>query len=75
VDTFDPGWRATVDGKAAALLRGNVAFQAVPLPAGTHRVELVYRPRSVIWGGLITTLAVMVALALVRRAAAASRNG
>jgi membrane protein YfhO len=74
VDTFDPGWRATVDGEPAALLRANVAFQAVPLPAGTHRVELVYRPRSVIWGGVITTLAVVLALALVLRAAAGRRN-
>jgi uncharacterized membrane protein YfhO len=74
VDAFDPGWRATVDGKPAALLRANVAFQAVPMPAGAHRAELVYRPRSVIWGAVITTLAMGVALALVLRAAAARRN-
>ena len=74
VDTFDPGWRAAVDGKPTTLLRANVAFQAVPVPAGTHRVELVYRPPSVMWGVLITALAVVVALALVLRAAAARRN-
>jgi hypothetical protein len=74
VDTFDPGWHASVDGKPAALLRANVAFQAVPVPAGSHRVELAYRPRSVIWGAVITMLALMAALALVLRSAAARRN-
>ncbi len=50
VDTFDPGWKATVDGRAAPVLRANVAFRAVEVPAGRHRVELVYRPREVLVG-------------------------
>jgi len=37
-------------------------------------VELAYRPRSVIWGAVITMLALMAALALVLRSAAARRN-
>jgi len=74
VDAFDPGWHAAIDGKPALLLRANVAFQAVPVPAGAHHVELVYRPRSVIGGAVITLLAVVVALALVLRTAAARRN-
>jgi hypothetical protein len=74
VDTFDPGWRATVDGKPAALLRANVAFQAVPMAAGVHRVELMYRPGSVVWGVVITALAVVVALAVVLRAVVARRD-
>ncbi|PYQ39054.1 MAG: hypothetical protein DMF77_22605 [Acidobacteria bacterium] len=69
VDAFDPGWRATVDGTPAALLRANVAFQAVALPAGPHRVEVVYRPRSVLWGAVITMLAVAAAVVLVGHAA------
>jgi hypothetical protein len=74
VDTFDPGWRATVDGEPAALLRANVAFQAVALPAGSHRVELLYRPPSVIRGAVITMLAVVAALTIVLRTAAARRH-
>jgi len=70
VDAFDPDWRATVDGTPAPVLRANVAFQAVAVPAGSHRVELVYRPRSVIWGAVITLLAVATALALALRAGA-----
>ena len=35
-------WRASVDGKSAPLLRANLAFQAIQVPAGRHRVELCY---------------------------------
>ena len=74
VDAFDPGWRAAVDGRPAPILRANVVFQAVPVPAGAHRVELVYRPRSVIWGTVITALALVMALVVALRSTAVRRN-
>lgn len=49
-DTFDPGWRVTVDERPASLLRGNHAFRAVEVPAGSHRIRMVYRPRPLMWG-------------------------
>jgi MYXO-CTERM domain-containing protein len=49
VSTHDPGWQATVDGAPAPLLRANLAFCAVAVPAGRHVVELVYRPSAVLW--------------------------
>ena len=42
-DSWDPGWRARVDGERADVLQGNLLFCAVPVPAGRHRVELRYR--------------------------------
>jgi Bacterial membrane protein YfhO len=43
-ESFEKGWRATVDGSDAPVLRADGAFRAVRLSAGTHRVEFVYVP-------------------------------
>jgi hypothetical protein len=64
LDTFDPGWRATVDGRPAPVLAANTVFRAVPVPAGRHRVRLVYRPPSVLAGLGVSALA-LVALLVV----------
>lgn len=69
-DAYDPGWRATVDGRAAQVLRANAAFRAVALPAGQHVVELVYRPPAVFAGLAVTGLALLAALARAVRKAA-----
>jgi hypothetical protein len=70
-ETDYPGWKARVDGQVVPLARANYLFKAVPVPAGSHRVELVYRPRSVALGGLVSgaTLALLLGLALWQRAA------
>jgi hypothetical protein len=60
VDAYDPGWRATLDGRAAAVLRANYAFRAVRAPAGTHVIEQVYRPPSV-WAGLALSASALAA--------------
>jgi len=41
--TFYHPWRATVDGQPVPILRANYAFQALPVPAGTHHVKFVYQ--------------------------------
>jgi hypothetical protein len=43
-DGDDPGWRATVDGQSAPILRTNVLARGVQVPAGTQTVEFVYTP-------------------------------
>jgi hypothetical protein len=65
-DSHDPGWRARVDGRPAPLLRANVAFRAVAVPAGRHAVEMVYRPAAALAGlaaSAITAVALLVGLA------------
>jgi hypothetical protein len=71
VDTFDPGWQAQLDGQSVPMLRANVAFRAVRVPAGRHVVEFVYRPRAVLLGLGFSGIAVLLgtsgaAIALLR---------
>ncbi len=58
-DAWDPGWRVTVDGKPAPLTRADVIFRAVLLPAGQHRVEFLYAPRSFYIGLVLSGVGVV----------------
>jgi hypothetical protein len=64
LDAYDPGWRATINGVPARIVRANLAFRAVPLGIGPQRIEMVYRPRSVVAGLSISLAALVVGLAL-----------
>jgi hypothetical protein len=41
-DQYDPGWRVTVDGKPAPLLRVNFIMRGVYLTQGEHNVEFQF---------------------------------
>jgi hypothetical protein len=49
-NTFERGWRATVDGKPQPVLAADAAFQGVRLAPGEHVVELEYHPRGLAAG-------------------------
>jgi hypothetical protein len=55
--TYYHNWRATVDGQPAELLRANHAFQAVQVPAGTHKIHLAYVDRAFQIGATISIAA------------------
>jgi hypothetical protein len=74
VDAFDPGWHATVDGRAARVMLANTAFQAVAVAAGRHEVQVRYRPRSVLAGLVISVSTAVAAVALLGRPAAGRRR-
>ncbi len=61
LDSWFPGWEATVDGKPARLRRADYAFRAVEVPGGRSVVRFAYRPSSL---GLGLLLALFAALAL-----------
>jgi hypothetical protein len=67
-DAYFPGWEATLDGAAVALLRANLNFRAVAVPAGEHEIEMRYRPASLRWGAGLALVAAIAcaAAALVR---------
>src|SRR5439155_17616069 len=69
-NSFGAGWTSSVDGQPARLLGADYLLQAVPVPAGTHDVELVYRdPR--IGQGLAASGLVWLAWAVALGAVAA----
>jgi hypothetical protein len=43
-DTLAPGWSASIDGAASPLIRVDLAFRAVPVRPGRHRVVMRYDP-------------------------------
>ncbi len=59
-----PGWRATVDGMIVDWHQVNYMLRAVPLGEGKHTVEFRYRPRSVLWGAIISLVTALVLLGL-----------
>jgi hypothetical protein len=60
-------WRATIDGKTARLLPANLAYQALVVPAGHHKIEMHYRNPLVAGSVVISALAVLLCGMLVGR--------
>jgi hypothetical protein len=76
---YDPGWRATVDGRPAEVVPADGFLQGIPVPAGVHTVVVSYRDDAVFdglwwsaiaWAALLAAL--LIALALEWRAVARS---
>ena len=47
---YDEGWSVTVDGEKAEIVRANVGFMAVDVPAGSHTVRFTYRTPGLVAG-------------------------
>jgi hypothetical protein len=60
-----PGWRATVDGREAALYRADVLGQGIFVPAGQHRVEFRFEPQALGWGIALSLLGTVICVALL----------
>ncbi len=45
-DTYYPGWVAEIDGASAPILRADVLFRGLEVPAGRHRVVFRFAPFS-----------------------------
>ncbi len=51
-EIYYDGWEARVDGQPTQIYRTEYTLRGVVVPAGKHRVEFVYRPRSFRLGAL-----------------------
>jgi len=59
-------WSATIDGRPAALLPADIAYQAIVVPAGEHVIEMRYRNPLILVGAIVSLLA-LTALWAIRR--------
>lgn len=64
-EIYYPGWKVLVDGKKSRLYAANLAFRAVPLEKGDHRVIMQYDSGSFKAGMAITLSLLLVILILL----------
>jgi hypothetical protein len=62
-----PGWSAKIDNKKADLISSNLAFRAVFVPSGIHKVVLYYVPYIYYIGLGITTFSVLCVFFILRK--------
>ncbi len=63
-ETYYPGWRATVDGRAVPVTEAYGVLRSVEAPGGRHRIVMLYRPRTVMAGAALTLLGLLTAAAM-----------
>lgn len=63
-DSFYPGWTCAIDGQEAQLFRVNYLLRGVVVPAGSHRLELAFRPTGGRLGLMLTAGSVCLCLGL-----------
>lgn len=52
--SWSPGWTASVDGRAAPVVRADALVLGVPVPAGRHRLRLEYHTPGLQAGGVVS---------------------
>ncbi len=76
LESYDDGWRATVNGEPVKILPANHAFMAVAVPAGTHEILLGFATPGQRTGIVLSicSLVALVALSLSARRIIAVRG-
>lgn len=72
---FPWGWHATVDGKPAEIGRVNYILRAIRIPAGSHTVEMWFRPQSLQTTGTVATVAIIMIYMLLAGALVGALTG
>jgi prepilin-type N-terminal cleavage/methylation domain-containing protein len=59
-DSYDPGWTAEVDGRAAPILRAEGIYRGVQLGPGRHLIRFSYRPRDFFPGLTVSVVSMLI---------------
>ncbi len=72
--SWDPWWRASIDGRPTEIEKANGVFSAVLVPGGDHRVLWVYRPWPFYAGAACSGLVLLVLVGRRRFASATTES-
>ncbi len=61
-EIYYPGWKATIDGEPADIARADYVLRAMSVPAGKHKIEMVFDPQSLHTTEAIATTALILLL-------------
>ena len=53
---YPKGWKATIDGQEAEILRVNYVLRALEVPQGEHTIKFTFEPRSYYMGNTISLI-------------------
>lgn len=62
---YPAGWKATIDGKDAAIVKTNYFMRGVVVPAGKHTVKLTFEPQTVKKGITVSYISSILVVILV----------
>jgi len=74
VDSYYPGWKATVNGREAPILPANNAFKAVVVPAGSSDVRFTFSSTRATLGIVLGCMAVLLVVMAVVSSACLNRE-
>jgi hypothetical protein len=62
---YDAGWKATIDGKEAPIVKVNYVLRGLAVPAGKHNIEFRFEPPGLLIGKKMSLVGLLVTVALL----------